>query len=533
MKQSFFENHLCKGLYSYRKSVLLQKFPVLAENCDGNYLSLWKYIDEEPTKFYSEKAASDLQTLLCLFRDSYPEEFIRLLKERGPLFSLAFKALNEVNALGLHKEELGFKDYETMEFIETNINPAYLKLTEAVYSNLILPISIYSRLKRNVPLDGLNTFNRVDELSKPEQEYLRRPYKCLIRNAIGHGDVHYKSGNVIYRDRDKELILANQEVFELFDDMQDLCNGLALGLHLFYFSNIEFMQQHNIQFPLFMMTEELQAQANAPSWKIKGCLESEIREEKQLNMHTQIGLMDFNTFMHNAFLSATLAARFAPEYEGYFISFSSKFVKGGCVSFNGRKLQNAQDFNECISSIKQGSIIFAPKITLPQFIFKIWRFLLICQTQFKIPWYFWQKTESEVKIKARHVRIHRNGCYSIVQGGVVIESQKLPMDVAVRKYHKSLLYSVVKLAYTRAGCFNISPHLRIGFATVSVYSKDFRVRRLKNLGLVPELICTIELKRLPRIREGNIYGGTPEIIGPFKIVWNTHPMASINRDSDR
>ncbi len=66
----------------------------------------------------------------------------------------------------------------------------------------------------------------------------------------------------------------------------------------------------------------------------------------------------------------------------------------------------------------------------------------------------------------------------------------------------------------------ISKYLRLGYLRIGVYSEDFRIRKLKNSGLIPELLCTIEFKRLQRIHTIDIIGGKPETIKKFRIVWN-------------
>ena len=61
-------------------------------------------------------------------------------------------------------------------------------------------------------------------------------------------------------------------------------------------------------------------------------------------------------------------------------------------------------------------------------------------------------------------------------------------------------------------------------------SKDFRVRKLGVSGLIPELICTIELKKLKRIKCPDIFGGKPEVIRNFRVVWNSNAENLIDSD---
>ena len=45
----------------------------------------------------------------------------------------------------------------------------------------------------------------------------------------------------------------------------------------------------------------------------------------------------------------------------------------------------------------------------------------------------------------------------------------------------------------------------------------FELESILSVGLIPELICTIEFKKLQRIRTVDISGGKPEIIKRFRI----------------
>ena len=77
---------------------------------------------------------------------------------------MGFKSLNEINSLKFHDMAIPSNGYDLMRFCDNSIHPNYLKLVEGVYSNFILPIGFYQRIKRGVGLEGFNIYNRVDEL---------------------------------------------------------------------------------------------------------------------------------------------------------------------------------------------------------------------------------------------------------------------------------------------------------------------------------------------------------------------------------
>jgi hypothetical protein len=60
----------------------------------------------------------------------------------------------------------------------------------------------------------------------------------------------------------------------------------------------------------------------------------------------------------------------------------------------------------------------------------------------------------------------------------------------------------------------------LGYARVAIFSSDFRRRRLSSFGLNPELVCTVQLQRIRRIKSPDIMGATIETSGKWRIAWN-------------
>ena len=75
-------------------------------------------------------------------------------------------------------------DYEFMKKCEFKINPAYLKLVEGIYHHLIFPVAAFCRIERGKSLDGLDIYNRVEEIRKTKYAYLCEPYDNKIRNTL-------------------------------------------------------------------------------------------------------------------------------------------------------------------------------------------------------------------------------------------------------------------------------------------------------------------------------------------------------------
>jgi len=519
---------LNEELHKYMRKKICSEFSIL-NTCDHNcYLSLWKYLRHIPERFYSKKACEDMWKFLDNIQKNEPLTLIKILKDYDKLLFLAFRSLDDINSLRFHDIELPSNEYDLMQFCDNYIHQNYLKLAEGVYANLILSISAYKRIKRNASLEGFDVYNRVEELKSTQYKYLSDPYSNTVRNAIAHGKVIYKQRDIIYEDKKgNSITLSPRDIINLFDNMVDICNGLSLGFRLFYFTNLKFLEDHGISISLPIMIEELRAETDAPGWKIKGCLESETLDNRsQLIIFTRNRFLDRLKLNYHVFRSAILAERFAPGYKRYFFRLDSKYSLLGWVGFDGLELnrlrnQNDSKLQDYTNALENGRIFFNPKIKLPRFVFRISTLLSIMKIIIPIKWREFKEKNLPLFIDPRDTRIHRNKFYSVINGGVVIKPNlNMPIDDLIRTYCSSIVRKSVRIACKRAKITNISKYLRLGYLRIGVYSEDFRIRKLRNSGLIPELLCTIEFKRLRRIHTIDIIGGKPEIIKRFRIVWN-------------
>jgi hypothetical protein len=516
-----------EGLHKYRRKRICSEFPIL-NDCDHDcYLSLWRYLSHIPERFYFKNAFEDIYKFLENIKEKEPITLVQILKDHDKLLFLAFKSLDEINSLKFHDMELPSSEYDLMQFFDNYIHSTYLKLTEGVYANLILPISAYLRLKRNAKLEGFDVYNRVDELKGTRYEYLSDPYNNTVRNAIAHGNVIYKQRDIIYEDKRNPITLSSRNVINLFDNMLDICNSLSLGFRLFYFTNLKFFEKHCISIPLPIMIEELRAETNAPGWEIKGCLESEtVDNRSQLIIFTRNHFLDRLKLNYHVFRSAILAERFSSGYQRYFFRLDSKYSILGWAGFDGSELnrlrtQKDSSLQDYANALENGLIFFNPKIKLPRFVFRLSTLFSVMKIIIPIKWPEFKETRFPLFIDPRDTRIHRNKFHSVINGSVIIKpSLSIPFDELIRTYCSYIVKKTVKTARKRARMTYISKYLRLGYLRIGVYSEDFRIRKLKNSGLIPELLCTIEFKRLQRIHTIDIIGGKPETIKKFRIVWN-------------
>lgn len=93
-------------------------------------------------------------------------------------------------------------------------------------------------------------------------------------------------------------------------------------------------------------------------------------------------------------------------------------------------------------------------------------------------------------------------------------------EETIRSHKRRIIRSAAKDARSSVSRFDVVRYLPLGYAHVSVYSEDFRRRRLSSFGLGPELVCTIQLQRIRRIKSPDIMGSTIETSGNWRIAWN-------------
>ena len=109
---------------------------------------------------------------------------------------------------------------------------------------------------------------------------------------------------------------------------------------------------------------------------------------------------------------------------------------------------------------------------------------------------------------------------------ILTGNDKIPLKKLIQTKAKYIIKKSVKSARKSASIINLSKYLPVGFIKLNVYTKDYRLRDLGNSGLIPDLICTIEYKRLKEIQTIDIYGGISEVVGDIRIVWIVNAIIS-------
>ena len=350
---------------------ILRSFPVLGRETEQHALILRRYLDNRPEKFF-DRAAFD--TYLCWLQrhdQTSPKQLKTYLSQFNSEIDRALLFLRELNLEEWHDSPLTTgDDYDLIRMIDKHVHPAYLRLVEGVFTPLLRLLAHFSRIDRNKGVEGLNVWSITEELKGQKEEHLVRHYRHTIRNGIAHGGISFLQGEIRYRDhRENEETFATTYVIRLFDDLLDVCNGLAAATKVFLLTS----QGQGYMPPRELMIEALQELTWAPWWAIEGCVEAEIGGRSQLTVYVRPDSRDYRKVFWSTVQSGILSESLAAGYNRYFFSLRSQKALPGWAAFDGHKLRElreggADDLSE-YQEILEGNGI--PRPAIPAILAKI------------------------------------------------------------------------------------------------------------------------------------------------------------------
>lgn len=501
-----------------------RRFPEISSCHHDSILLLSKYLQRKPERFYSSVAFQMflgwLQRRDCTSRSQLQQY---LLDEEAEL-SRAFLHLQEINSLDWHDRRLELEDYELVQFLDREVHPTYLRLTEAVYAPLTRIAAHFSRLDHGKGTQKLDVFNIVEELPRASLKDITSPYEKLVRNAIAHGGITFLQNTIRYQDKNgKQCEYLTYDVIRLCDDMLDTCNGLALALSLFLLSR----QSDGYSLPRQLLIDELKEETRSPWWEIIGCTPGEIiNRKKQLMIHVRVRTYDYLVVLYYSIRSAVLAERFAPGYDRYFFGLQSPCALPGWAIFDGGILRQLRANSRATledygKAIVDRMVFYVPKVKLPSIVLKVMRILTIYRAKWPLEMAKIREQLGLPVLDIRNSHIHRNGWGLVLRADVVLHTPDPAVtQEIIRKNLGRLMRSALRDARRSLPLYSVTRYLPLGFARVAVFRRDYRARRLGSFGLGEDLIGTVQVSRIRRIKAPDISGATIEVIGRFRVAWN-------------
>ena len=523
------ENPATRELHNDWRQRISAEFPDIDFSRSSDFLSIINYIDFSPQKFYSKEAFKKYLQFLDNVKIQDPVLLSDIFKESESFLNISNTILAEINQKPIHDILLPEEHNYLINFIDKEIHYNLLKLYERPFFNFALIVAKHSRIKRGKGTDGLDLYNVIEELKGGNFGFLSSVYFDNIRNGIAHGKVIFTDADNIYIDKkgNKEQI-RTRRIVDIFDNLVDITNGFCLAFKAFCFTNPDYFEKYNISIPQSILIEELQAKSNAPGWTITNCLESvALQDKRQIIIYVKNDNWDFSKVQWYCFSTAYWAERLTKSHDRIFFSLNSKHSLNGWAAFDGKMLKELREQNEtrieAYSRVLQGNLIFfAPRIKFPRIIYKIGTYISVLKTTFPLHWRKYLDTYFPNPFYVRDTQIHSKGKFAVVQDPSVIIKPNFQNDIEqlIKANYKKIVRLAIKKPKKQCSPFSLTKYLPVKYIRVFIYDTDKRVRNLRNSGLIPELVATVEVNTTRRIKTIDIINGTPEQHGKYRIVWH-------------
>ncbi len=235
-----------------------------------------------------------------------------------------------------------------------------------------------------------------------------------------------------------------------------------------------------------------------------------------------------------------MAESLAQGYDRYFLSLRSPKTLPGWAALDGKKMrrlrkQHTTDLAQYQGIIADGGIFFAPKVKIPSILNRVET--LIMSVRAHAPQARQQMREAFgiPTMTCRSATIHRNGWRAVLRAAIVVEDDTVDLGPIIHRNRRRLVRTA-KRWVRRETKKSIARLLPIGYVYLTIFNKDYRRRRLATYGLGDDLVCTVTLHRISRIKHIDILGSTVETFRKWRIAWNKawldkHRPLEVTQDS--
>ncbi len=500
-----FRNFLLTSAHGERRRLISAAFPDLGDAAHGPTLSLYSYLADSPQRFFDRAAYSMFLEWLEAERSANSIRLTACLSDRKAELERAFFLLAEVNRYRWHDDPNSADTYEVLRLLSQQVHPTYLQLIEGVFSSLAYPIAHISRLSRNASTEGLDIFNIVQEVERTPLKPISEGYRHTVRNAIAHGGTTFFDRETVYRDKaGKEETLWPTEMISLLDKHLDICNGMALALKVFGIKHLGETQSQPM--PANFLLDEVHAETETPWWTVDVCLPSKSVTGDQLLIYARPETTDELKVLYAAFHTAALSESLMPGYARYFLSLRSSRALPGWAVFNGSKLKEARERGSTATENYAGVLddnlfFFVPRYRLPRLLYRLDSLLQSFRLHWPLTIRQIRRNLGMPEFRIRSTSIHRNGWRVVVNASAVIDRETEVDQVFIRKTYRKIVRRAAEEARSKCSFASILRYLPLGYVNVAVFNRDHRVRQLTSYGLGPDLVGTVKLKRIRRIKE--------------------------------
>jgi hypothetical protein len=453
---------------------------------------LQEFSASSPEKYYSKEAYNTYYNFLSESLRDNKTELLQFLIDKEETISISYKLLKNINDKPIHECEVKSTD---AVFIDENVNYNYLQLLEGVllvYIQLISCIQFVRQGKQPIVLD---LYNCIEKLKSGKFNYLQSIYENNVRNGIGHGKVIYWESKAEYIDKkDNKATLYYNNFIRKFDLLLDVVNGFTLAYITFWNKELDAL---GVGLPRQILFEEVRLNSTTSSWEVVSVINQQILEKRQLAIEIISRSLSKEELYQKAILTAIHAARLVVDrFDIVYLHITHNnfpgFIKFSVEAINS--IDHTCAGNQEYSSAVMDSLeLFLNGFTenMPASMdsngFK--KVLdynanpIVLET---VGLFAYKDIKQHVNPYNEFILV-KNACY--VYHGVDSERNKT--------YHaiKSALPNL--LAHARRKSKELTansnhPQMPIRYLCIAIYEQDKRGRELRNNGIKPNLICTIQ-----------------------------------------
>lgn len=228
------------------------------------------FVKERPLKYWDKET---VEKALEVLEKDIPRSLESISAWESQLSVCLFNIFQKTK-LSLNEESLNLKKYDDIVAISAEFHPEYLRLIEHIFGNLIcIYWGILRRkgVKANFGLVAGEKFFKEKSLSQFYCGYNER-----VRNAIAHGEIHYRAIGVVYGNPALKYELSSREFLTTLDTLTRTTNSLALAVFLFGARNEKLIAKSNrFSWPLGLISRLMIGGIARGSFTIEGVFESE------------------------------------------------------------------------------------------------------------------------------------------------------------------------------------------------------------------------------------------------------------------
>lgn len=515
-------------LENYRRRALVL-FPELA-TCGHEFFAFMSlYARESPWRFFDRDTAQNTLRVLGEIRATDDRLLLSFFNERHGEFEIALRSLDEINRSPFHDRDWwSLGDLEQIRDIRELIHPAYLQLCEGVLKTLLHPIAVFQRRSGGSMSETFKADERIEAAKKAGVSSFE-PFESVIRNAIAHGRVKFAKDAIEYRNigtpDEKIRRTTPSETLRLFEDLLDICNGLAVAYRLLVLLDKQLLFSESARIPPALVFPEVQLQLNTVGWHVRDYLEFEYGNgERDLNLFVTSSYFDDHKTCLSVIRAATFASRFMPSFDRCYVRLDRRGRIGGWGLFDTAKVRELlqrgiNDGPSYLSAVPDGGFIIFPWSRY----YRVFGPFRLIGSLAEVLLTSWPALRAQVqRPEVRHARTVSKQTYACVTATTVLHIGDLQTAMNfVANNVRSLLRAAVKAGWRQPETSSWLRWLPVGNVQVDVLRTDRRRRQLVSSGVDDaNLLCRIVRKTRGQIPITPLYGSIAQDFGDAKVFWN-------------